>query len=162
MSNGLSCGRQNFEGTGHSKIAVVKGEFVFLTIRSKLWSVFSLIAFLSSSISFLISLRRSELVPFGVIGRRWSSLLWLSPSSSQLVSERLSSCCNRSLISCFCLVSSSTLAVSIWICRANAVGSWLALDSVWTCELNGTTFSNLGAKKSSLQTCQTDDAKIVN
>ena len=107
-SNGSSWGRQNFEGTGHSWIARVKGKSAFLTILSRLWSVFTLIAFLSSSISFLISLRRSEFAPFGVP----AYLLWLSLSSSWLVSERLSSCCNSYLISWFCLVSSSTVAVS--------------------------------------------------
>ena len=111
------------------------------------------------SISFLISLWRSELTPFGVPGR----LFWLSPSSSQLVSERLSSCWSCSLISWFCLVSSFTLATSVWICKANAAGSWLALDSIWTCELNGTMLSNLGAKKViPHKPCQTDDAKIVS
>ena len=48
---------------------MVNDEFVFLTILSKLWSVFSLMAFLSSSISFLISLRRSEFVSSGVLVR---------------------------------------------------------------------------------------------
>ena len=141
----------------------MKGEFVFLTILSRLRSIFSLIAFCNSSISFLISLRRSELGPSGVTGCRRSSLLWLSPSSSQLFSKRLFSCYSRSLISWFCLVSFSTLAASIWICRANAAGSWLALDSIWTCELNGSMPSNLGTKKViPHRQCQTDDAKIVN
>ena len=151
-SNGLSCGRWNFEGTGHSRTTAVKGESVLLTIQSRLWFVFSLITLFSLSISFLISLRRSELAPSGVIGRWRSFLLWLSPSSSRLVIEWLSCCRNCSLISWFCLVSSSTLATSVWICRANAAGSWLVLDSIWTCELNGTTFLNLGVKKSSPQT----------
>ena len=138
-SNGLSYGRRNFEGTGHSRTAMMKGEFVFLAILSRLRSIFSLIAFCNSSISFLISLRRFELNPFGVTGRWRSYLLWLSPSSSRLVSKWLSSCCSCSLISWFCLVSSSTLAASVWIYRANAVGPWLVLVSIWTYELNGTT-----------------------
>ena len=83
--NGSSCGRRNFEGIGHSKIAIVNGEFVLLTILSRLRSIFSSIALLSSSISFLISLRRSNLAPSRVAGRRWSFLLWLSPLSSWLV-----------------------------------------------------------------------------
>ena len=122
-SNGSSCGRRIFEGIGHSRIAMMKGEFVFLTIRSKLQYVFSLIALLSSSISFLISLRRSELGSCGVASRRCSSLLWLSPSSSQLVLDRSSSYCSHNLISWFCRVSSSTLFVSVRICRANAAES---------------------------------------
>ena len=131
---------------------MVKGESVLLTIRSKLRSVFSLIALLNSSISFLISLRRFELGSYGVVGRRCSSLLWLSASSSWLVLDQFSSCCNRNLISWFFQVSSSMLAVSVWICRANAAKSWGVLGSIWTCELNGTTFSNLGTKISSPQT----------
>ena len=55
-SNGSSWGNLNFDGTGHSKTAVVKGESVALTILSRLQSIFSLMAFLNSSISFLISL----------------------------------------------------------------------------------------------------------
>ena len=108
-SNGSSCGRRNFDGTEHSRTAMVKGESLLLTILSKLQSVFSLIAFLNSSISFLISLRRSDLTPFGVLGR----FFWLFLSSSQLVSERLSSYCSCSLISWFCLVSFSTVAASV-------------------------------------------------
>ena len=129
-SNGLSCGKRNFKGIGHSRTAVVKGESVLLTVWSKLRSVFSLIALLSSSISFLISRRRSERAPFGVTGRWRSSFLWLSPLSSRLVSKWLSSCCSHNLISWFCLVSSSMLAVSVWICRANAARSWGVLDSI--------------------------------
>ena len=123
LSNGSSYGRRNFEGIGHSRTAVVKGEFVLLTILSKLRSVFPLIALLISSISFLISRRRFELAPSRVTGRRRSFLLWLSPPSSRLVLEWLSSCCSRNLISWFYLVSSSTLAMSVWICRANAAES---------------------------------------
>ena len=59
-SNDSSYGKQNFRGMGHSRTFAVKGEFVFLTIPSKFRSIFSFIAFLSSSISFLISLRRSK------------------------------------------------------------------------------------------------------
>ena len=121
-SNDSSYGRRNFEGTRHSKTIVVNDEFVLLTIPSKLQSVFSLIALLNSSISLLISLRRSEFAPSGVDGCRWSFLLWLSPSSFQLVLERLS-CWSCNLISWFCLVSSSTLVMSVWICKANAAES---------------------------------------
>ena len=67
-SNGSSWGRRNFDGTEHSWTARVKGKSVVLTILSRLWSIFPLIAFLSSSISFLISLRRSEFASFGVLG----------------------------------------------------------------------------------------------
>ena len=124
-SNGSSWRRQNFDGTGHSRTAVVNGESVVLTILSRPQSVFPLMAFLSSSISFLISQRRSELSPSRVAGLQWSLLLWLSLSSSWLVLDRFSSYWSRNLISWFCLLSSSTLAVSVWICRANAVESWL-------------------------------------
>ena len=68
-SKGSSWGNRNLEGTGHSWTAMVNGESVFLTILSKLWSVFSLMAFLSSSISFLISRRRSEFISSGVLVR---------------------------------------------------------------------------------------------
>ena len=61
LSKGLSWDRRNLEGIEHSWTAKVKGESVFLTILSKLWSIFPLIVFLSSSISFLISLRRLSL-----------------------------------------------------------------------------------------------------
>ena len=80
-SNNSSCGRWNFGDIGHSRTFMVKGESVLLTIPSSIWSVFSLIAFLNSSISLLISLRRSEFTSFEVFSRWWSSLLWLSPSS---------------------------------------------------------------------------------
>ena len=125
-SKGSSYDRPNFEGIRHSRTAMVKGEFVLQTILSRLRFVFSLITFLSSSFTFLISLRRFELAPSGVLGR----LFWLSLSSSRLVSMWLSSYCSHSLISWFCLVSSSTMATSVWICRANVAGSWLALDSI--------------------------------
>ena len=154
-SKGSSWGRQNLEGIGHSWTAKVKGESVFLTILSRLWSVFPLMAFLSSSISFLISLRRSELASSGVLGR----LLWLSPSSSLLVSGRLPSCCSRCIISWFYLVSSSTVAASEWICKASAAGSRLVLDSIrtycweWNCVLE------LGAQES--LSVPTNSAKLM-
>ena len=152
LSNGPSCSRRNFEGIGHSKTVVVKGESILLTIQSKLRSIFSLIALFSSSISFLISLKRSKLGSYGVASHRCSSFLWLSPLSSQLVPDRFSSYCNRNLISWFYRVGSSTPTMNVWICRANAIESWGVLGSIWTCELNGTTFSNLGTKMSSPQT----------
>ena len=122
-SNDLSYGRRNFEGIGHSRTLVIKGESILLTILFKFRSIFSLIALLSSSISLLISFKRSEFAPSGVFGCRWSFLLWLSSSSFRLVPEPLSSCWSCNLISWFCLVSSSTLAVSVWICRASVVES---------------------------------------
>ena len=139
----------NFNGTGHSRTATINVESVVLTILSKLRSVFLLMAFLSSSISFLISRRRSEFGPSGVAGLRRSLLLWLYPSSSWLVLDQFSSCWRSSLISWFCLVSSSTLAVSVWICRANAVESWS--HSIWIRELMGTTLLNLSMNMSSPQ-----------
>ena len=63
-SNDSSYGKQNFRGIGHSRTFTMKGEFIFLTILSKFRSVFSFIAFLSSSISFLITLRRSKFASF--------------------------------------------------------------------------------------------------
>ena len=68
-SNDLSYGRWNFGGMGHSRIFAMKGESVLLTISSKFWFVFSLIVFLNSSISFLISLRRFEFALFEEFGR---------------------------------------------------------------------------------------------
>ena len=67
-TNGSSCGKRNFKGTGHSRTTMVKGKSVLLTILSRLQFVFSLIAFFSSSISFRISLRRFELALSGVPG----------------------------------------------------------------------------------------------
>ena len=81
-SNSSSWGRRNFDGIGHSRTAAIKGESVVLTILSKFRSVFPLMAFLRSSISFFISRRRSELGPSRVAGLRRSLLFWLSPSSS--------------------------------------------------------------------------------
>ena len=112
-SNDWSCKGRNFEGIGHSRTAVVKDESVLRTILSKLRSIFSHIALLSSSNYLLIFLRRFKFAPSGVMGHRWSFLLWLSPSSSQLVPERLSSCYSHNLISWFCLVSFSMQAVSV-------------------------------------------------
>ena len=109
-SNGSSWGNQNFDCTRHSKTAEVKGESVVLTILSKLRSVFPLMAFLGSSISFLISLRRSEFVSSGVVDPQRSLLLWLSPPSSRLDLDQFSSCWSHNLISWFWLVSSSTVA----------------------------------------------------
>ena len=91
-SNGSSWGRRNFDGTGHSRTAAMKGESIVLTILSRLRSVFPLMAFLSSSISFLISRRRFELGPSGVASLQRSLLLWLSPLSSWLVLDWFSFC----------------------------------------------------------------------
>ena len=127
--NGSNWGSRNFDGTRHSRTTAVKGESVVLTILSKLRSVFLLMVFLNSSISFFISWRRFELGPSRVVGLRRSFLLWLSPSFSWLILDRFSSCWSPNLISWFCLMSSSTLAVSVWICRASAAEAWL--DSIW-------------------------------
>ena len=70
-SNNSSCGRQNFRGIGHSRTFVVKGESILLTIPSILQSIFSLTTFLSSSISLLISLRRSKFASSEVFNCRW-------------------------------------------------------------------------------------------
>ena len=154
-SNDSSYGWRNFEGIGHSKTLVVKGESVLLTIPSRFWSVFSLIAFLSSSFSLLISPRRSKFASSEVFGHQWLSLLWLSPSSFWLVlilvAERFS-CCNCNLISWFYLVSSSTMAMRFWICSTSATESCGVLDSIWTLQLNGTTLLDRSMKLSSLQT----------
>ena len=147
------------EGTGHSWTATVNGESVFLTILSKLWSVFPLMAFLNSSISFLISLRRSEFVSSGVLVR----LLLLSTPSSPLTSVRLSSYCSRCLISWFCLVSSSTMAASDWTCTASTAGSWLVVDSIWNVELDGTVLYSYASKSNRPhRRRQTNDAQIVS
>ena len=68
--NYSSYGRWNFRGKGHSRTFVVKGESVLRTIPSRFRSVFSLIEFLSLSISFLISLRSSEFASSEEFGRR--------------------------------------------------------------------------------------------
>ena len=78
--NDSSWGKWNFDCTRHSRTVAVKGESVVLTILYRFRSVFPLMVFLSSSISFFISRRRSELGPSGVAGLRWSLLFWLSPS----------------------------------------------------------------------------------
>ena len=134
-SNSFSWGNRNLDGTGHSRIAVVKGESVVLTILSKLWSVCPLMAFLSSSISFFISRRRFMWGSFGVVGSRQSLLLRLSPSSPWLALDRFSSCWSRSFISWFYLVSSSTMAVRAWTCWTRVAKSWL--DSIWMWKLIG-------------------------
>ena len=125
-SKGSSWGKRNLEGTGHSWTATVNGESVFLTILSKLRSVFSLMAFLNSSISFLISRRSSEFVSSGVLVH----LPLLSTPSFPLSSIWFCSCFSCYLISWLCLVSSSTMAASDWTCTASAVGSWLVVDSI--------------------------------
>ena len=130
-SKGSNWGKRNLEGTGHSWTATVNGESVFLTILSKLWSVFSLMAFCNSSISFIISLRRSECFSSGVLVR----LPLLSTPSSPLTFVCFYSCCSCCLISWFCLVSSSTMVASDWTCTASAARSWLVVDSIlerWT------------------------------
>ena len=114
-SNGLSWGNRNFDGIGHSKTAVVKGELVALTSLSTFRSVFSLIALLNSSISFLISRRKPEFWSSREIGLWQSLFLWLSSSSSGFPLDRFSSCWSHSFISWFCLVSSSMVAASAWI-----------------------------------------------
>lgn len=67
-SNDSSYRRQNFRGRRHSRTFLVKGEFVLQTIPFRFRSVFSLIAFLNSSVSLLMPLRRSELASFEEFG----------------------------------------------------------------------------------------------
>ena len=90
--NGSSWGRQNLEGTGHSRTAVVKGESVALIILSTLRFVFSLGAFLSLSTSFLTSWSKFEFCSSEVLGLWWALLLWLSHSSSVLPLDWFPSC----------------------------------------------------------------------
>ena len=116
----------------------MKGESVALTNLSTLHSVFSLIVLLNSSISFLISRRRSEFCSSGEIGLWRSLLLWLSPSSSGLLLDQFSSYWSRSFISWFCLVSSSMVAASAWTCWARTAESWL--DSILSMENDGDYF----------------------
>ena len=85
-------------------------------------------------------------------------LLLLSTLLSPLTSIRLSSCYSCCLISWFCLVSSSIVAASDWICRANATGSWLVVDSIWTFELDGTMLYNYVSKSNRLPT---DGAELM-
>ena len=147
------------EGTRHSWTATVNGESVFLTILTKLWSVFSLMAFLNSSISLLISRRRSEFVSSGMLVR----LPLLSTPSFPLSSVWLCSCCSCCLISWFCLVSSSTMAASDWNCTASTAGSWLVVDSIWNVELDGTVLYSYASKSNRPhRRRQTDDARIVS
>ena len=127
--NDSSWGSRNFDDTGHSKTAVVKGESVALTNLSRLRSVFSLMALLNSSISFLISRRRSEFCLSREVGLRRSLFLWLSPSSFELPLDRFSFYWSCSFISWFCLVSSSMVAARAWTCWAKVVESWL--NSIW-------------------------------
>lgn len=110
-SNDSSWGRRNFGGKGHSRTLVVKGESVLFT-TSRFLSVFSLIAFLVSSISFHMLLRRLLLAPLEGSVLLKPSLLWLFSLSLFLLTLKFSSCCSCYLISCFCLVSSSILAMS--------------------------------------------------
>ena len=147
------------EGTGHFWTATMNGESVFLTILSKLWSVFSLMAFLNSSISFLISWRRSEFVSSGVLV---CFPLLFTPSFS-LSSVWFCSCCSYYRISWFCLVSSSTMAASDWTCTASAARSWLVVDSIWNVELDGMVLYSC-ASKSNLphRRRQIDDARIIS
>ena len=113
-----SCRRQNLGDRGNSKTFVVKGESVLFTIPSKFLFVFSFIAFFSSSISFLMILRRSLLTPSNGSVLLDLSLLWLFSSSSALLAstvahKKFPSCCNCYLISWFFLVSSSKLAMRV-------------------------------------------------
>ena len=147
------------EGIGHSWTATVNGESVFLTILSKLWSVFSLMAVLNSTISFLISLRRSEFISSSVLVR----LPLLSTLSSPLTSVWFCSYCSCCLISWFCLVSSSTMAASDWTCTASAAGSWLVVDFIWNVELDGMVLYSYASKSNRPhRRRQTNDAQIVS
>ena len=156
---GSSWGKRNLEGTGHSWTATVNGESIFLTILSKLRSVFSLMAFLNSFISFLISWRRSEFVSSNMLAH----LSLLSTPSFPLSSIWFCSCCSCCLISWFCLVSSSTMAASDWTCTASTAGSWLVVDSIWSVELDRTVLYSYASKSNrSHKRRQTDDARIVS
>ena len=116
-------------------------------------------AFLNSSISFLISLRRSEFVFSGMLVR----LPLLSTPSFPLLFVGFCSCCSCCLISWFCLVNSSTMAASDWTCTTNAVGSWLVVDSIWNIELDGTVLYSYASKSNCPhRRRQTDDAWIVS
>ena len=116
-------------------------------------------AFLNSSISFLISLRRSEFVSSSVLVR----LLLLSTPSFPVSSVWFCSCCSCYLISWFCLVSSSTMAASDWTCTASVAGSQLVVDSIWNVELDGTVLYSYALKSNrSHKQHQIDDAQIVN
>ena len=94
LSNDLSWGRQSFGGKGHPRTFMVNGELFLLTIPSRFLSVFSLITFFSSSISFCMLLRRSLLALSNESVFLESSLLLLFSSSSFLLSSRFSSCCS--------------------------------------------------------------------
>ena len=116
-------------------------------------------AFLNSSISFLISRRRSEFVFSGVLVRLLLLFILLFP----LPSVWFCSCCSCCLISWFCLVSSSTMVASDWTCTASAAGSWLVVDSIWNVELDGMVLYSC-ASKSNLphRRRQIDDARIIS
>lgn len=113
LSNDSSWGRQKFGGKGYPKTFVVKGESVLLTVPSMFLSVFSLIEFFSSPISFRMLLRRSLLAPLDGSVFLGSSFMLLFSSSSFLLPSRFSSCYSCNLISWFCLLSSSILVVSV-------------------------------------------------
>ena len=114
-------------------------------------------AFLSSSISLLISRRRSEFVSSGVLVR----LPLLSTPSFPLSIIWFCSYCSCYLISWFCLVSSSTMVASDWTYTTSAVGSWLVVDSIWSFELDRTVLYSWGAIVPHRRR-QTDDARIVS
>ena len=135
LSYNPSWGKWNLGGKRHSRTFVVKRELVLFTISSKFLFVFSFMAFFSSSISFLMLLRRSLLTPSdGSILLELSFLLLFSSSlfllTLFLAREWFLSYCNCCLISWFCLVSSSILAVNVWTYKANAIGSYGVFDSI--------------------------------
>lgn len=118
----------------------MNSKLVLLTIPSKFFVVFPSIAFLSSSISLLMLLKRSLLASSNRSILLELSFPWLPSRScalssfllfSILLGEQFSSYCNRCLISWFCFVSSFTLAMKAWICNARAIDSGCALDSIW-------------------------------
>ena len=87
-SNGSSWGRWNFGGTEHSWTAKVNGEFVFLTILSRLWSIFPLMHSLARPSPFSsfwedlsLLLRECRVVSYG-----WSpsSYLFVTAVASSL------------------------------------------------------------------------------
>ena len=164
-SYNLSCGRRNLGGKGHSITFFMKGELVLFTIQSRILVVFSFIAFFNSSISFFMLLSRSSLalsdhsvliepsIPslFSKACTSYSFLLFFI-----LLNEWFSSYCTRCLISWFCLVNSSILALSIWICKANATKSCGMLDSIWILKMVELCFQ-IEVRKS----FPTDDAKLM-
>lgn len=88
----LSYGRLNLGGKGHFKTLVMKEESVVFTIPSRFLVIFSFIALFSSSIFFLLFLRRSSFVLLECFVLFVPSFLWLILSFGL----HLDLCCARS------------------------------------------------------------------